>query len=68
MQYLHHLKNIGIIIIDEEHSSTYKQEHNPRYNAIDVAIIRGKYHNAKVVLGSATPQIESYARGKKRLL
>ena len=59
------LKNIGIIIIDEEHSSTYKQEHNPRYNAIDVAIIRGKYHNAKVVLGSATPQIESYARGKK---
>ena len=59
------LKNIGIIIIDEEHSSTYKQEHNPRYNAIDVAIIRCKYHNAKVVLGSATPQIESYARGKK---
>lgn len=58
-------KNIGIIIIDEEHSSTYKQDHNPRYNAIDVAIERGKYHNAKVVLGSATPSIESYARGEK---
>lgn len=58
-------KNIGIIIIDEEHSSTYKQDHNPRYNAIDVAIERAKYHNAKVILGSATPSIESYARGKK---
>lgn len=59
------LKNIGIIIVDEEHSSTYKQEHNPKYNAIDVAIERGKYHNAKVVLGSATPNIETYARAKK---
>ena len=57
--------NIGIIIIDEEHSSSYKQDHNPRYNAIDVAIKRGKYHNAKVVLGSATPRIETYARSKK---
>lgn len=59
------LKNIGIIIIDEEHSSTYKQDHNPRYNAIDVAIERGKNHNAKVILGSATPTIESYARAEK---
>ena len=57
--------NIGIIIIDEEHSNTYKQDHNPRYNAIDVAFIRGKTHNAKVILGSATPTIESYARAKK---
>ena len=57
--------NIGIIIIDEEHSSTYKQDHNPRYNAIDVAIIRGNTYKAKVVLGSATPTIESYARAKK---
>lgn len=57
--------NIGIIIIDEEHSSTYKQDHNPKYNAIDVAIERGKYHNAKVILGSATPSIETYARSKK---
>lgn len=57
--------NIGIIIVDEEHSSTYKQDHNPRYNAIDVAIKRGKNHNAKVILGSATPSIETYARAKK---
>lgn len=57
--------NIGIIIIDEEHSNTYKQDHNPRYNAIDVAFLRGKTYNAKVILGSATPTIESYARAKK---
>ena len=57
--------NIGIIIIDEEHSNTYKQDHNPRYNAIEVAFLRGKTHNAKVILGSATPTIESFARAKK---
>ena len=59
------LNDIGIIIIDEEHSSTYKQDHNPRYNAIDVAILRGKTHKCKVILGSATPMIEDYARAKK---
>ena len=59
------LTNIGIIIIDEEHSNTYKQDHNPRYSAIEVAFLRSKTHNAKVVLGSATPTIESYARAKK---
>ena len=58
-------KNIGIIIVDEEQSTSYKQDHNPRYNAIDVAIKRGKYHGAKVVLGSATPSIETYARADK---
>lgn len=57
--------NIGIIIVDEEHSTSYKQDHNPRYNAIDIAIKRGKYHSAKVVLGSATPSIEAYARADK---
>ncbi len=57
--------NIGIIIVDEEQSTSYKQDHNPRYNAIDVAIQRGKYHNAKVVLASATPTIETYARADK---
>ena len=57
--------NIGVIIIDEEHSTTYKQDHNPRYNAIEVAFLRGKRHGAKVILGSATPTIESYARAKK---
>ena len=56
--------NIGIIIIDEEHSDTYKQETNPRYDAKEVAFLRAKKYNAKVILGSATPTIESYARGK----
>jgi len=56
------LTNLGVIIIDEEHSSTYKQDNTPRYNAIDVALFRGKYHNCPVVLGSATPSIESYTR------
>ena len=59
------LKNIGIIIIDEEHSESYKQENNPRYNTIDIAFERSKVHNCPVVLGSATPTIESYARAKK---
>lgn len=56
------LLNLGIIIIDEEHSQNYKQENNPRYSAIDVALARGRYHNCPVVLGSATPSIESYTR------
>lgn len=59
------LKNIGVIIVDEEHVSTYKQENNPKYNAIEIAIERSKYHKCPVILGSATPSIESYARAKK---
>ena len=59
------LNNLGIIIIDECQSSTYKQENNPKYNAIDIAFKRGEYNNAKVVLGSATPSLEQYARAKK---
>ena len=59
------LTNIGIIVIDEEHESTYKQENSPRYNAIDIAIYRIKKHKAKMILGSATPSLESYARVKK---
>lgn len=58
------LDNIGVIIIDEEHSENYKQENNPRYNAIDIANFRAKYHNAKLILGSATPSIESYTKAK----
>ena len=61
------LNNIGTLIIDEEHSTSYKQESNPKYNAIDVAIERSKYHNAKVVLGSATPSLETYARAQKNV-
>ena len=56
--------NIGIIIIDEEHSATYKQENMPMYNAIDVALKRGRTHKCPVILGSATPSIESYTRAK----
>ena len=58
------LTNLGIIIIDEEHSSTYKQENNPKYNTIDIAIYRAKRYNIPLVLGSATPLIESYTRAK----
>ena len=56
------LSNIGIIIIDEEHSDTYKQENTPMYNAIDIALYRSKSHNCPLILGSATPSIESYTR------
>lgn len=53
---------LGVIIIDEEHSQTYKQENNPKYSAIDIALWRGKKYNIPVILGSATPSIESYTR------
>lgn len=56
------LKNIGVIIVDEEHTTSYKQESTPKYNAIDIAVERAKYHNAQVVLGSATPTLESFAK------
>ena len=59
------LENLGIIIVDEEHSSSYKQENMPRYDAIDIAKWRGEYHNCPVILGSATPTLESFARGMK---
>ena len=59
------LKNVGLIIIDECQSQTYKQDNTPKYNAIDIAFKRGEYNNAKVIMGSATPSLEQYARGKK---
>ncbi len=59
------VKNLGIIIIDEEHSESYKQDNTPRYNAIDIAKWRIEYHNIPLVLGSATPTFESYARALK---
>ena len=60
------LKNIGVIIIDEEHSDSYKQsDKNPRYHARDIAIWRAKYHHCPVLLGSATPSLESMARAQK---
>ncbi|HEY9171254.1 MAG TPA: primosomal protein N', partial [Verrucomicrobiae bacterium] len=56
---------LGLIIVDEEHEHTYKQEEAPRYNARDVAIVRGQMESAVVVLGSATPSLESYYNAKK---
>lgn len=52
--------NLGLIIIDEEHESSYKQDVNPKYSAKDIALFRTKYHNATLLLGSATPSIDSY--------
>ncbi|WP_342545961.1 primosomal protein N' [Lysinibacillus sp. FSL K6-4013] len=57
--------NIGLIILDEEHESTYKQEDSPRYHARDVAIWRSEYYKCPIILGSATPALESFARAKK---
>lgn len=58
------LTNLGVIIIDEEHTPTYKQENNPHYSAIDVALYRAKTYQIPVVLGSATPSLESFTRAK----
>jgi primosomal protein N' (replication factor Y) len=58
-------QNLGLIILDEEHESSYKQDDAPRYHARDVAIWRSKQHQCPVILGSATPSLESYARAQK---
>lgn len=59
------LNNLGLIIMDEEHDSSYKQDNAPRYHARDAAEFRARYHGCKLILASATPSLESYARALK---
>ena len=59
------LENLGLIIIDEEHDGSYKSESSPRYSTHDVAFERAKLSSAKIVLGSATPSVETYLRAKE---
>ena len=61
------LDNLGIIVIDEEHEGSYKQDEAPRYHAKDLAIWRGQYHHCPVLLGSATPSMEARARAQKKV-
>ena len=61
------LKNIGLIILDEEHTESYKQDNLPFYHAREVAIMRARYHHAKVLLASATPSLESRAKKQKNV-
>ncbi len=59
------VENLGVIIIDEEHETTYKQQDRPMYHATEVAKYRSKYYNCPVILGSATPSLESFARSER---
>ncbi|MCI9504664.1 MAG: primosomal protein N' [Clostridia bacterium] len=56
------IENIGLIVVDEEHDGSYSSESSPRYNTFDVALLRAQYNRCKLVLGSATPSVETYRR------
>ncbi len=58
------IESIGCIVIDEEHDGSYSSESAPRYNTFDIAYLRAKYHRCKLVLGSATPSVETYRRAR----
>ncbi|MDE7329567.1 MAG: primosomal protein N', partial [Clostridia bacterium] len=58
------LENIGVIIVDEEHDGSYQSESAPRYSTVEIARLRAEYNGCKLVLGSATPSVESFARAK----
>ncbi|MPM56109.1 Primosomal protein N' [bioreactor metagenome] len=60
-------KKLGLIVLDEEHDHSYKQESTPCYHCRDIVLRRGAYHHCKVILGSATPALESYARAQKKV-
>lgn len=59
--------NLGLIIMDEEHDGSYKQDNQPAYHTRDIAMFRCKYHNARLILGSATPSLDSYARALRHV-
>ena len=59
--------SLGLILMDEEHDSSYKQDNTPRYHTRDIVLFRAAYHKCKVVLASATPSLESYARAYKNV-
>ena len=61
------LDNIGVIVIDEEHESTYKSDHNPKYETVDVAYKRASHEGATLILGSATPSVVTYYRASQGL-
>lgn len=60
-------ENLGLIVMDEEHDTSYKQDSQPCYHCRDAALFRAQYHHCKLILASATPTLESYARGLKNV-